>query len=277
MARYTTFCTGSTILLQYLFDVLPAATIKALRHPSHGLTLHTLESATTALLALYDTLTPEDLSELRQQCLKPYVSSECMRTYTATHTTIHDTCANNKQPYPEQDKITLLLNGISPCGLFKDYILHWRITHSRVDQQKYNDLVQAVRTWADLIGKTTTGALGYSAAVTPTPAPSTPLAPTDIAAIAAAVHQLNLRAPPTPPPPRHVLQGRGVQRAPGRFSGRIAHMSPRAPVAVGAPRPIYPPNYCWTHGAGHSGTHCRYPAPGHQAHATFANKMGGHP
>ena len=105
MARYTTFCTGSTILLQYLFDVLPAATIKALRHPSHGLTLHTLESATTALLALYDTFTPEDISELRQQCLKPYVSSECMRTYTATHTTIHDTCANNKQPYPEQDKI----------------------------------------------------------------------------------------------------------------------------------------------------------------------------
>ena len=33
--------------------------------------------------------------------------------------------------------------------------------------------------------------------------------------------------------------------------------------------------YCWTHGAGHSGWHCKNPAEGHQPGATFSNRMGG--
>ena len=33
--------------------------------------------------------------------------------------------------------------------------------------------------------------------------------------------------------------------------------------------------YCWTHGAGHSGRNCMNPAEGHQADATFRNRMGG--
>jgi hypothetical protein len=43
-----------------------------------------------------------------------------------------------------------------------------------------------------------------------------------------------------------------------------------------------PPNgpkilhYCWSHGGcGHPGTDCNTPSQGHQAHATFANKLGG--
>ena len=34
--------------------------------------------------------------------------------------------------------------------------------------------------------------------------------------------------------------------------------------------------YCWTHGGcNHDGNHCRNPAEGHQAQATFTNRMGG--
>lgn len=41
-------------------------------------------------------------------------------------------------------------------------------------------------------------------------------------------------------------------------------------------RSLHTAKYCWTHGAcAHDGTQCNYPATGHKAQATLANKLGG--
>lgn len=48
-------------------------------------------------------------------------------------------------------------------------------------------------------------------------------------------------------------------------------------AAATAPHPQQqrPPQYCWTHGMGHSSASCRNPAPGHQKTATESNRLGG--
>jgi hypothetical protein len=42
------------------------------------------------------------------------------------------------------------------------------------------------------------------------------------------------------------------------------------------PAPVPGNLYCWSHGLRyHSGHQCKYPKPGHQAHATANNRLGG--
>lgn len=54
------------------------------------------------------------------------------------------------------------------------------------------------------------------------------------------------------------------------------YLPPQAfPPNQGFNRNALPPQYCWTHGAGHNGFRCQNPADGHRPEATFQNRMGG--
>jgi hypothetical protein len=72
-------------------------------------------------------------------------------------------------------------------------------------------------------------------------------------------------------PPGQSSGGRGGRGGRGRGRGR--GRGGRGGRGRAGPRCLL---YCWTHGGGgHSGDQCNTPANGHQANATFSNKMGG--
>ena len=255
---HTLFQTEYNNLLQLYHTHLPPQTIQSIRDPIHGMTQMTLSTTTTACSALYGILSNADLVANEASLRIPYNSAEDIHTYTNKQTLAHDVAAANNQPFPETQKVNFLLNGITPCGIFGQHILMWRAAHGPVDQQLYDQLVRDVHEWSNSLGSTTTSALGYSSAAV--------LPAIDYTALAAAVAAHNQQQPARQP-----------QRIP--FTNRRAAPLQRPPARPlsQAIQPIYPPNYCWTHGSGHSGTHCRFPARGHRNDATFANKMGGHP
>lgn len=230
----------SNFLSVYLGS-LPEVTLTSIRDPLHGTSLLSLATTTTSIRNLYGTLSPADLTANEALLNKPYVSSTTIREYTASHLTAHAIAECNGQPFSEHQKVRFLEKGLTPSGLYNNQLLIWLSTHSRVDQQTFAELSTVLHGWADTLGHTTTGALGYSAAAFD-------------AAVAAAVQAMQK---PT------------------------AHNNNRAnrPTTTTAPqRPNFhgPPQYCWTHGSGHSGKVCRSPSHGHIKEATFANKMGGH-
>ena len=191
-----------------------------------------------------------------------------MSSYIATHQNIHLIADMNNQPINENKRVTKLLDGLRPCGLFNIQLTAYESVHARADQRNFDDLRADVLRWYDALSTSTAGSLGYSAAVTSPSA--TALTPADHTAIAAAIVALT----PTPNsryPPRS--QGRGGRGGRG-FQGYPAPAYPPRPPAM----PGVPTHYCWTHGSTfHSGVQCKHPGPGHQTRATFANKMGGAP
>jgi len=147
----------------------------------------------------------------------------------------------NTQPFSEHQKVKFLENGLTPSELYNNQLLIWLSTHSRVDQQTFLALSTALHEWDDTLGQTTTGALGYSAAVFD-------------AAVAAAVQAMQKQNIRNGNRPNHPSVGNSTLR----------------PLNCG------PPQYCWTHGSGHSGKVCRNPGQGHIKEASFASKMGDH-
>ena len=251
-----------------LLNAIPPTTLTLIGNPRHGALTLTLTTASIAIYNHHGRLTANDLTHNEAQLSVPYTSSDSMSSYIATHQNIHLIADMNNQPINENKRVTKLLDGLRPCGLFNIQLTAYESVHARADQRNFDDLRADVLRWYDALSTSTAGSLGYSAAVTSPSA--TALTPADHTAIAAAIVALT----PTPNsryPPRS--QGRGGRGGRG-FQGYPAPAYPPRPPAM----PGVPTHYCWTHGSTfHSGVQCKHPGPGHQTRATFANKMGGAP
>jgi len=222
---------------------LPEVTLISIRDPIHGTSLLTLATVTTAIRQLYGTLSPADLSANEATLTRPYSTLTTVREYTASHLTSHAIAASNGMPFSEHQKVKFLEKGLAPSGLYNNQLLIWLSTHTLVVNQTFAALSTALHGWSDTLGHTTIGSLGYSAAAFD-------------AAVAAAVNAIQQ------PIARNRATNNGLANRPIAITTR--------PLTYG------PPQYCWTHGSGHSGKHCRNPNAGHIKEATFASKMGGH-
>lgn len=251
-----------------LLAALPTTTLTLIGNPRHGTLTLTLTTASIAIYNHHGRLTANDLTNNEAKLSVPYKSSDTMFSYIATHQNVHLIADMNNQPINENTRVTRLLDGLKPCGLFNVQITAYESVHARADQRDFDDLRDTVLNWYAALSTSTTGSLGYSAAVT---TPSVPtLTPADHTAIAAAI----VAQTPVPSPrflPR--TQGRGGRGGRGLLGYPAPAHHQRPPATPGVPA-----HYCWTHGSTfHSGVHCRNPASGHQIRATFANKMGGAP
>lgn len=253
---------GDSLLKTIILQTLPAVSLHHLSDPTHGTTFLSIADIIDRGNARYGTLNADDLKINKLQTETIFESNMDIRAYTAQHAIAHSTAQANGQPFPEQDKVTALIKGITACGLFTHNLNNWLNNHA-VNQQTFAGLETSVHQWFSNLSSVTLAQHNYSAAAVtalhPPPALQTAptLSPTDIAAIAAAVTstiQLTNRPPRNPhrPAPTHRATAH-VARPPGNL-------------------------YCWSHGLRyHNGQQCKYPKPGHQANATANNRMGGNP
>ena len=196
------------------------------------------------LRAEFGALTRMDILKNKCAASEPYVHGTRIIDYINVHLRIHRIAASNGQPINEVDKVTAFIDGITPCGLFKDCINAFFVAHPDVPTQLFSTLASDVRKCAsNLEPDATSASHGFAAAVATnaqhgsaaaaTTAATPFLSPADIAVIVQAL--------------QHV-QPRNNQRQQQRLE--------------------YGEGY-------HRSDACKNPRRGHDISATWSNRKGG--
>ena len=254
---------------EMLLGALDPTTLQVLEDPITGTQNVTVAQIHAHLLNEFGVLSPTDLATIKARLAAPYQTNIPIKHYTTSHLRVHSTLTANLQPMAELDKVTELVNGVGPCGLFKDSITSWKERNPTAIQQTFPSLANALHAAADNFSTTvTSGSIGYSAAAINTA--TLGLDPAATALVVAAVIE-------------HMASKSGTSaavqtRAPGR-------QRTQAPTSARTPRPpgkrLYLPfdnnQYCWTHGRGHASDACMNRSDNHKPDASLKNTMGGAP
>ena len=86
-----------------------------------------------SLTAEYGTMTKNDLLDHFKMVNTPYERGEDILQYLLRHSNAHRVAAENGQPWPEMTKISTLIAGITPCGMYSStqYIASQRCLYSK--------------------------------------------------------------------------------------------------------------------------------------------------
>ena len=197
----------------------------------------TLLQMITVLKAEYGTITKGDLLDQLRTLDEPFIRGDNILHYLLKHSQVHNIARINGQPLSEMNKISILISGLTPCGLFDPCINNFHALYPALNQQLYATLQGNIRMYAqNQIQTPTTGTHGYAAATQQKTASST------------------------------------ITISQREYDELVAKAASKPhPSSSGGKK------YCWTHGLQHShdGTQCKTPAHGHIATATLSDNKGG--
>eukprot|EP01034_Spumella_vulgaris_P028685 gene28685-35586_t len=162
----------------------------------------------------------------------------------------------------ETTRVSDLTDGLEPCGTFREVFTHYVLTYQTPKEQRFDVLVNLIIKESQRLNKKTSGGSGHVNQVTRSE-PSLSL------------QSLNTKIDTMVDTFTSALNAFTAAAAVQQQQSHATEKKTRGAQDV-CPLPFY----CWTHGPNRSHGHggkkaCKYPQPGHQATATWANKMGG--
>lgn len=201
----------------------------------------TLAQMLAALNTEYGTMTKHDLLQLLNDLQEPFERGQDILPYLLRHSKGHRIAAENGQALPEMTKISTLIAGLTPCGLFESCINAFNTAYPALQQQSYQNLQNNVGAYAqNQIFPQTTGSEGYAAAV---------------------MHR----------------EARTANVSDAHLEEIISKLLVKLLPPTNTPRQPREKKYCWTHGVQytHSSPECKFPHHDHDTTATFNDRKGG--